>query len=344
MIKVCPYMNGTLLTLVVAVLMTGCSKKNPEQGPTQKLPVAAVRVEKVVSLKRMATEEAVGTVRPKLSASISAKVSGTIQQMLVVPGQTVRAGELLVCIDAREIQARLDQAQAVREQTEKELARLDKLVKQGVATQQEFENVQARFRVADATVIEAQTMLGYTKISAPFSGVITSKQADVGDLAAPGKSLLQLEDPATLRFEADVSDALIWKIKLGDKLTVRLSGNPAAIEGAVAEMAPVADPLTRTFCVKLEMPAVDGMRSGQFGRALVPVSEVDAIRIPVSAVIVRGQMEIAFVVVDQRAQMRLVKTGKHLDQEVEILSGLSVGESLVIEGASQLADGQEVRP
>ena len=94
--------------------------------------------------------------------------------------------------------------------------------------------------------------------------------------------------------------------------------------------------------LSLDLPGATGLRSGQFGRVAVPVAEVSAMRVPASAVAVRGQMEIAFVVVNGKAQMRLVKTGKHLGGEVEIVSGLAVGEQLVVEGASQLLDGQPV--
>ena len=241
-------MKNTFLPLTIclglsaAVLLSGCGKRHSAAVTEQKLRTATVRVQVVESLKRTATEEVVGTVRPKLSASLSAKVSGTIGQMLATPGQSVKAGQLLVEIDAREVQARLDQALAVREQTGKDIERFKKLLVQNSVTQQEFDGVQSRFRVAEATVKEAEAMLGYTKIIAPFDGIVTVKRADVGDLAAPGKPLLELEDPATLRFEADVPDALISKIKLQEKLAVRLSFANSTVEAAVSEIAPRCRP------------------------------------------------------------------------------------------------------
>ena len=328
--------------LSAAVWLSGCGMHPPEAAPEPKLPTVTVRVQPVESLKRTATEEVVGTVRPKLSASLSAKVSGTIGQMLVAPGQSVTAGQLLVEIDAREVQARLDQATAIREQTGKDIERFKKLLAQNAVTQQEFDGVQSRFRVAEATVKEAETLLGYTKVTAPFAGLITAKRADVGDLAAPGKPLLELEDPTALRLEADVPEALLNKIKLNTKLGVRVPDANLSLEATVSEISPAADPVSRTSRVKLDLPVTQGLRSGQFGRAAVPVAEVNALRVPAGAVVVRGQMEMGFVVVNQQAQLRLVKTGKHLGQEVEIVSGLSTGEQLVVEGASQLLDGQPV--
>jgi RND family efflux transporter MFP subunit len=259
-----------------------------------------------------------------------------------VPGQLVKAGEKLVLLDAREIQSRLDQAAAARQQAESDLKRDTDLMQQKVLSQSEFDNAQSKFRIAAATEAEAKTMLGYTLIVAPFDGVITRKPADVGDLAAPGKALLQMENPDTLRLEADVPEALAGKVKLGDKLDVRIAAVANEIEGTVAELAPTADPNSRTYLVKLDLPGATGLRSGQFGRVSVPIGEASAIRVPASAVIQRGQMELVFVVASGHAQLRIVKTGNHASDGVEVVSGLDSGEQVVTEGAAALTDGQPV--
>ncbi len=328
-----------LSTLVAAIpIFSGCHKA-PGQNQTE-LPSATVRAQTVERKSRAATEDVVGTVRPKLSAAIEAKVSGRIEAMLVVPGQTVTNGELLVRLDAHEIQAQLDQAVAARQQAESDFKRASDLMAQKILSQSEFDNAQSKFRIAVAAEAEAKTMLGYTEIVAPFAGVVTRKLADVGDLAAPGKTLLQMENPATLRLEADVPAALIGNVKLGDHLKVRIASVANETAGTVAEMSPAADPNSRTFLVKLDLPDVPGLRSGQFGRVAVPVGEVSAIRVPVSAVIQRGQMELVFVAANNHAQLRLVKTGARVGDEVEVVSGLDSGEQIVTEGAAALTDGQ----
>ncbi len=221
-----------------------------------------------------------GTVRAKLHAVIEAKVSGRIEALLVAPGQTVKAGDLIAQLDAREIQAKLDQALALREQATRDLARGRELLDKKITTQAEFDAVQARARVAEGAAREMETMLGYTKVVAPFDGIVTRKLADVGDLAAPGKAIIEMEDPSALRFEADVPEALIGNIKLGANLPVRVSEGAAPIEGTVVEVAPVADAASRTFLVKLDLPATEGTRSGQFGRVLVATGESKSIRVP----------------------------------------------------------------
>ena len=330
-----------LSTLVAAIpFFSGCHKAS-EQNQTE-LPSATVRTQTVERKSRAATEDVVGTVRPKLSAVIEAKVSGRIEQMLVVPGQLVKAGEKLVLVDAHEIKSRLDQAAAARQQAENDLKRDTDLMQQKILSQSEFDNAQSKFRIASAAESEAKTMLDYTLIVAPFDGVITRKLADVGDLAAPSKPLLQMENPDTLRLEADVPEALVGNVKLGDKLAVRIAAITTEIEGTVAEMSPTADPNSRTYLVKLDLSGATGLRSGQFGRVSVPVGEASAIRVPAAAVIQRGQMVMVFVVANSHAQLRLVKTGSRVGEEIEVVSGLNSGEQIATDGGATLTDGQPV--
>ena len=339
-------MKGAILLGVgLSLALVGCGHKtDPAAAPP--LPTATVRAQTVESKKRVATEEVVGTVRARLRSVIEAKVSGKIEQMLVVPGQQVKAGETLAMIDAREVQARYDQAVAIRQQTDADLKRLTSLFEQKILSPTEFDNAQAKARIASAGVTEAETLLSYTKVTAPFAGVITRKHADVGDLASPGKPLLDMEDSRVLRLEADVPEAVVGKLTLGDKLPVRISALETELVGVVSEIAPAADPNSRTFLVKLDLPGMSGLRAGQFGRVAMPVGETTALRVPVTALIQRGQMELVFIVADGKAQLRIVKTGKRIGGEVELVSGVAAGEKIVSEGAAGLVDGQPltVRP
>jgi RND family efflux transporter MFP subunit len=226
------------------------------------------------------------------------------------------------------------------------LRRARSLLDEAAISRAEFDAVQARQRVSEALVKEAETMLGYAQVTAPFAAVVTRKLADVGDLAAPGRPLVELEDPSALRLEADVPEALIGSVRLGDKLPVRGAAVGAGLEGVVSEIAPAADAASRTFVVKLDLPSATTMRSGQFARVAVPVGETSALRVATNAVVQRGQMELVFVETNRVAQLRLVKTGKRVGGEVELVSGVEAGERVVTEGVAQLRDGQplEIRP
>ncbi len=329
---------ATALALAAFVL-AGCGHK-AERTAAESLPAATVRVQTVERKSRVATEEVVGTVKAKLRSVIEAKVSGKISQMLVVPGQKVKRGEPLATVEAHEVQSRLDQALAVRQQAEGDMKRFASLLEQKILSQSEYDGAQSKFKVADAAVKEAETLLSYTKVTAPFDGTVTRKHADVGDLAAPGKPLLEMEDSTALRLEADVPEAFVGNLSLGDKLPVHISALETEIEGVITEISPAADPGSRTFLVKLDLPAQASLRAGQFGRVAMPVGEAVVLRVPASAMVQRGQMEIVFVVSDTKAQLRLVKTGKRISDEVELVSGVNSGEVVVVENAAGLQDGQ----
>src|SRR6185436_9915662 len=133
-------MKGTiLLAAAMSWALAGCGNKHESTAPAS-LPTVTVRAQVAESKKRVATEEVVGTVRAKLRSVIEAKVSGKIDQLFVVPGQQVKAGESLATIDAREVQARYDQAVALRQEADSNLKRLTQLFEQKILSQAEFDN------------------------------------------------------------------------------------------------------------------------------------------------------------------------------------------------------------
>jgi RND family efflux transporter MFP subunit len=326
----------------VALGLTGCSRKTEPSKDTSNLPAAKVRVQRVESKPEPITEEVVGTVRARLQATLEAKVSGRIAQLPVVLGQRVKAGELVARLDAAEIAARLEQASASLEQAERDWRRSSALFEQQAVTRAEYEAAEARHRVSKGNAAEAKAMMGYVMLLAPFDGVVTRKWADLGDLAAPGKPLVSIEDSSALQVEAEMPEGIGSHVRLGAALLVRVDAAAGPLTGTVAEIAPAADPISRTVRVRLDLPPRPGLRSGRFARLLVPVEQGNSLRVPSTAVVQRGQMEMVFAVVNQSAQLRLVKTGKRIGDEVEILSGLDAGDPVIIHSLTQLIDGQPV--
>lgn len=334
-----------LLALPVGMaLLVGCGKAH--QGRTAarpEPPTIQVRTQ-TVEAKPLATfENVVGTVQAKLRATIEAKTSGRITDMPVVLGQKIKARELLARLDAPEIKARLDQAEASLQQAERDAKRVSSLFNEQAATRAEYEAADSRYRVARGVVAEARAMMGYVEIRAPFDGVVTRKWVDVGDQAAPGKPLMDIEDPSQLQLEADVPEAIASRITPDARMTIRVGQSTNDLSGTLAEIAPIADPTSRTFRVKLDVPARPGLMSGQFAKLIVPVGENTSVCAPTSAVVQRGQTEILFVVENQHACLRLVKTGRRVNEETEILSGLDSGDLVVVEDPRQLVDGQPLQ-
>ncbi len=337
-----PWLSLCLST--VMALVVGCGKTHePQAAIGENLPSATVRVQTIEVVKQPAVEEVVGTVQPKLQAVIEARVSGRITHLPVILGQSVKQGDVLVELATQEIQARLDQANAAFRQADLDFTRTANLRKQNAATQAEMDAAQARYNVAKATVAEAEALSGYAKIPAPFDGVVARKLADEGDLGMPGKPLLELEGRAGLRLVADVPSLLASRVLPDARLSVRVETLPDAITGTLAEISPAADPASRTVRVKVDLPETAGLRAGQFGRLALPVGEATFLFVPPPALVRRGQLEILFVAAGGKAQMRLVRAGKETPQGIEILTGLSPGESVVVEGAGNLRDGQPLQ-
>jgi len=254
----------------------------------------------------------------------------------------VRKGETLAVLDAREIRARLDSATAVREQSAKDLERITRLVRDGAATASELDAVQARQAVAVAVAAEAATLLDQTRIAAPFDGVVTRKLADVGDLATPGRGLFEVEDPMRLRFETDLSEALLPRIRPGAAFPVRVGDRVDPIRATVVEVSPVSDPVSRSFRVKFDLPSGEGLRSGQFGRVFVPTGGESVLHVPTTAVLRRGQLEFVQVVADGVVRLRLVRTGRVAGGRVELVAGIRPGERVAAVADGRWADGQSV--
>jgi RND family efflux transporter MFP subunit len=309
-------------------------------GVSSTLPPARVRLVAVETHGLTATEEVVGTVRTRLHATVEAKVAGRIESLQVAPGQTVRQGQVLATLDARETQARLESARAVLEQSIRDFDRAGRLLKEGAVTPSEMEAVQSRNRVARAVVSEMETLLGHARVVAPFDGIITRKAVDLGDLATPGRPLVEIEDPTHLRFEADLPEALMDQVQSGARLPVRVASRKEPVEGIVVEIAPVAEAVSRTYPIKLDLPVLPGLRAGQFGRVAVPTGQASVPHVPVTAVFHRGQMECVMVAIDGRARMRLIRSGKRLGADLEVVSGLESGERVVTTDPDRVIEGQ----
>ena len=323
-----------------ALLMIGGCKAKPAADTGQALPTVPVRVLTVAAEASQAGNEVAATVEAVRQATIAAKVAGTIEEIPVRLGSVVQKGALLVKIRAGEITARLSQAETQWQQAKRHLEREQRLLEKEATTRESVKSMEEACRVAEAGYREAQAMLGYTIIRAPFDGLVSRKSAQAGDMALPGMPLLVLEDAQALQVVANVPEALVAGVKSGDTLPVQIPAASLTTSGVVTEIAPAADALSRTSLVKLTIKAASLVRPGQFARVTLPTEATPGLWIPESAVVRFGQMERLFVVQNAMAHLRLVRTGERRGGQVEILAGLHAGEQVVTEGAAQLADGQ----
>ena len=177
----------------------------------------------------------------------------------------------------------------------------------------------------------ARAMLGYTRLSAPFAGVVTARMADPGTMAAPGVPLLQVESAGALQLQATVDESAIGSIRKGMKLPVTLNGAAnREIAGTVAEIVPAADPASHSFMIKIDLAPSAQLHSGMYGSAEIATGTHQAILVPRSAVVLRGSLSCVYVLdVNRIAQLRSITLGAAHGELVEVLSGISANEKLV---------------
>jgi RND family efflux transporter MFP subunit len=177
-----------------------------------------------------------------------------------------------------------------------------------------------------------------------MTGVVTLRQAEPGSLAIPGMPLLTVEETGRYRLEVPVEESKIVQVKPGQKVEVVVNAlTENKLQGTVGEIQPGADPASRTYLVKINLPVLEKLMTGMYGEALFEAGSRPGFWLNGSSVVKQGQLEGVFVVdKESRARLRLLKLGEVAAREVEVLSGLEAGESYVVEGMAALKDGSRV--
>ena len=304
-------------------------------------PALAVRTALVAAERLPLTIEVPATIRPAQRAVIAARLTGTIAAFPWGLGQPVKAGEILVQLSAPEAEARVRQAQAQSAEATRAAERERTLVAKGVSASESSRDADDRLRFAQGALAEAEALLSYATVRAPFDGVVTEKHALPGDLATPGLPLLVLESNQHLRAEGNIPEGAASSLRIGGPIGVVLDGAAVPILGDIEELSSAADVVSRSVLLKAAIPAGTA-RSGQFARLRVVVGEGDVLLVPAEAVTRFGQMERVFVVEQNRAVLRLVKTGREDSGRIEILAGVNPGERVVLAPPAALRDGAAV--
>lgn len=331
--------NVLLLVFLFLINIFGCSEP-VEESTVQKLPPVKVRIETLAPEAAPSQIEVVGTLQAVERATISARVAGQVVELPVQVGAKVNRGDLLVRLSAAEINARVQQAEIQLEQARRNLERESKLLEVDAATRESVRTLEEQVQTSEAALREARTILGYTEIKAPFTGTVTDKQVEIGDLASPGTALLKLENGTALEVVFQVPETQAQALNLSSRLPMTIPTAGLKLEAQVREISPTVDPASRTTRVKLMLPDATGLRSGQFARVVLDGHRPTTLLVERSALRQNGQMQQVFVVEEDMARMRLVRTGAEIDGRIEILSGLRDGDRVILEPPANLRDGQ----
>jgi RND family efflux transporter MFP subunit len=354
------------------LLLAECSDGPLPEAGANKGSAVAVTISKPSAAKADGVS-ASGQVEALQTAAISTRVMGTITRIYVKVGDKVNKGQLLATIGNEDLAAKRGQvdaqiagAKADVVNARKDLDRFTTLFSRQSATASELDNATLRYNAAKSRFDAAQEMrkeieasMAYTRLSAPFPGVVTQKLADEGSLAGPGMPLLMVEQNNVLQVSASVAESDITRIKPGDKAALEIKSTGSKASGFITQVSASSAATGGQYLVKISLPA-DAQKSlyagmyvnvfisgsapaaGEKGQASAPGNE--AILVPVSALVQNDQLTGLYTVSSAHtALLRWVRTGKTVGDQIEILSGLGPDEPFIAGAAGKLYNGAPVK-
>jgi len=356
--------NTSVLTLSLAlgVLFASCSGNEQDQEVSKKDRPVVVTVG-IAARQSGSNIQVSGRVESRETAVISTRVMGFITSVNVKAGDNIQKGQLLATISSADILAKKGQAQAMLSEAtaalvdaKRDYERFAQLYEQKSASKKEFENatlhynsMKAKVEAAQQMQNEAEAILAYTNLRAPFSGVVTQKYLDPGSMANPGVPILVIEQVGNYQVSATVSEKDIPYVRQGASATVVVKSSGQLIRGTVTEISPSSQFSGGQYSIKVNLPEKEkaGLYSGMYVNVSIQGagsgSDGDKIQIPVSAVVNKDQLTGLFTITDdQTAMLRWIRLGKTQGDYVEILSGLRSDEKFILTSEGKLYNGVPV--
>jgi RND family efflux transporter MFP subunit len=342
------------LGAILAMLLVSCGKSDKSKARRLEVAPRAVRVTQAESRPMERTLHVVGTLSAHEEATVAAQVAGQIETNRVDLGDRVTAGQELALIDTtsydaltRQSAALLTKATAAAASATQNLKRVQDLQKEKIASTSDLDlavaeagKTAADVKAAEATDAIARLNLQRSRVHAPFAGAVAERIASAGDYVAIGTPILKLVKTDPLRLRLDVPERESVAVRSGQKVRVTVEGDTNIYAGRLARVAPAIRDTDRMLPVEADVPNPGALRAGLFAHAEIIVSESEnAISVPASSLLVFAGIEKVVTIKEGKALERTVTTGRRGAEWVEIVSGLSVGEAVVIEPAG-LRTGQ----
>jgi RND family efflux transporter MFP subunit len=366
-------MKYITVVLILCLTIAACGNGNDSGNKSsERLAIKGVKAERIGETEVEEYYKTSGTVKAKTVSDVASRVMGTVTSVKVKEGDKVVEGEVLLTIDDRDVVERAAAAREGYREAQRSLEAAGKSKRLMELTYERYKNLyddkaisahemdeietqkdlaviefgrsSAALGMAKANMEEAEINLGFTKLQAPVSGVVTEKKAEVGDMALPGEILLRVEDNSSFTLDVNVDEKMLGKVEPGMVVYADIDALGREIEGRITEVNPAIDPGTRTFLVKIALDG-DSLRTGLYASVLIPSGKRETILVPPTAVIEKGQLEGVYTVNDAGiVTYRLVRTGRRYKGSLEVLSGLRDGDIVITEGAEKAVDGGIVEP
>lgn len=350
----------TLLTLSFALLLAGCGNEN-KKVVVDNSPVIPVKVSQVEVNGNSPFLSVSGKIRATNSADLSTRMMGYVNKVHVNVGDKVRKGQLLVSINNADLQAKraqvnagITEATAAFNNAQKDYDRFLNLFADHSASQKELDDMTANFEMAKARLESANQMkneinaqFAYSNITAPFSGTVTSKNIEVGNMANPGMSLISIETPGDFEVMAMVPETEISEIKTGTTVDVLVKSINQTLKGKVTEVGSSAKNTGGQYLVKIDLDKTEiNILSGMFTTVQFPVerkAKSSLVLVPTEAIITNGQLSGVYTVSQSNtALLRWLRLGRTFGNQVEVLSGLSTDEAYVVSADGKLYNGAKI--
>ncbi|HTI92291.1 MAG TPA: efflux RND transporter periplasmic adaptor subunit [Puia sp.] len=361
------------------LLLAGCSGGALPEAGANKDSAVVITISKP-SGSNAGGVTASGQVEAMQTAAISTRVMGTITHIYVKVGDKVKKGQVLATISSEDLVAKRGQADAQiagaradAENARKDFDRFTTLFSRQSATASELDNATLRYNAAKSRLEAALQMrnevdasMTYTRLAAPFPGVVTQKLADVGSLASPGMPLLTMEQNSVLQVSASVAESDITRIRTGDRAALEIKSTGSKVSGLVTQISASSAATGGQYLVKISLPpeGQEGLYAGMYVNVFIPAgvraaggtaqggtslvtpaaTANEAILVPVSALVQNDQLTGLYTVSNAHtALLRWVRTGKTVGDKIEILSGLGADEPFITSAAGKLYNGAPVK-
>lgn len=344
-----------IFILLLSFNLTGCSKTETVK---EEIPLVRSQIAKVDASGQAASYS--GEVRGRYETQLAFQVSGKIIKRNVELGSVVNAGDILMEIDGKDIQqtvnissAQVASAQSQLSLAEVNLERYRKLYEQGAIGRAQLDQYQSGYEVAVANLRQSSAQytqganqLSYSTLVADSGGVISSINAEAGQVVSAGQIILTLVKDGEREIEMDVPENRIDQIRNVQQVRISFWALPGVIaEGKIREISPMADKVSRTYKIRVSLmnpPA--GVNLGMTANVAVANStNQQAVYIPLMAIYQTGDTPNVWIITDGVVSLRPVKVGGFSDEKIQIIEGLQDGDVIVTAGVQKLREGQKVR-
>lgn len=343
-----------------ALLMSSCGSKD-QKSVADNSPAISVKTNQVEANSNSPFLSVSGKIQASNSADLSTRMMGYINKIHVNVGDKVSKGQLLVSINNSDLQAKsaqvnagINEATAAFNNAQKDYNRFQNLFADNSASQKEMDDMTANFEMAKARLESANQMkneinaqFAYSNITAPFSGTVTSKNVEEGNMANPGIPLISIETPGHFEVMAMVPETEISQIIKGTEVDVIVKSINKTLKGKVIEVSTSAKNTGGQYLVKIDLDKTDTpILSGMFTTVQFPIErkeKSEMVLIPTEAIITNGQLSGIYTISQTNtAILRWLRLGRTFGNQVEVLSGLNADEAYIVSAEGKLYNGVKV--